>query len=72
MLNKELLLDRISAENVTFKMLYEHLGMSKNTWLKYMNGEKIFDVAQAEDICDFLHITSNDAKCNIFLSKVAQ
>ena len=71
MLNKDMFLDVVYAQGKTCAACAEEIGVSKNTFTKYLNNRKPFDSVQVLQLCNFLGISDSDTKVNIFLAQMS-
>ena len=66
MVNKNKLRGRMIEKGETYESLAKKLNITKNTLYNKANGISSFTTDEAEMICDILHITDNNDKCDIF------
>ena len=72
MVNTRKLLGIMAERGVTQKGLAKKLNRSENTISSKIRGITPFDTQEAQEICDFLHITDNAERAEIFLTKSSQ
>ena len=68
LVNANLLRGKMVSNGYTQDSLARKMKISKNTLSAKINGKSQFDLEEVLLLCELLSITSNDEKCNIFLS----
>ena len=58
---------KIVEAGMTQGELAEKIGISQNTLSRKIAGRRDFTIGEIDRICDVLHITENEQKCQIFL-----
>ena len=63
-----LLRAEIAAKGLSMRQVAERAGISKSAFSAKVNGQRPFDVDEANRILAVLEISDNHKKCEIFLS----
>lgn len=69
-MNKMKLLGIMAEKGTSQRKLASVLGISKNTLNSKINGKGCFDTHQAAQICEFLEITDDATKAQIFFENI--